>query len=815
MRCAGTWSFVLLNGKNFSNSVSSDPFPAAPFSGGARLTAEPVASNHAGHAPANAPTQAPAAPVIVTKSVDTTSLAFAAAATISGIDFASLGLVPALLNTLGNEGYSTPTPIQAKAIPIILAGRDVLGCAQTGTGKTAAFALPIIQRLMAHPDAAIKPTADEIMPEHASGRTRSKANGNNRLPRVLVLAPTRELAQQIADSFGTYGRGTGLRHTVIYGGVSQFHQVKALQTGVDIVVATPGRLMDLMQQRHVDLRNVTTFILDEADRMLDMGFIQPIQQIAGMLPAGRQTLLFSATMPKEVQHLADSLLNKPEKLATSRVSSAATTVEQRLYHVDKDTKQALLRYLCESDAVTRAVVFTKTKHAADRVAKRLERAGISVEAIHGDRNQNQRIRALDKLKSGEVKVLVATDVAARGLDVDAVSHVINYELPLDPEAYVHRIGRTGRAGMTGIAISMCGTEERGLLRAIEKLTGKQIPVVRELPNLSETIAAEKQANAEAKRRFEEHGGEDPSGRSDRGDRGGRGDRGSRGGDRGSFGRDSRGSNRNTDRSQERSFGNRGGSATHEFGAKPAFTAPTSGFGSDFTPTPRKPSGPAHPFRKPAAPGTFRRDEQAGSPAFNNTAPAASASSSDPASMERRVMREGFDVAAQDRPARPAFNKPFGGPASTSRGSQAHSGGQHGHGNNDQHGHQNPNNMPVRGNGYYGNQNAPAGQPGQSAGGGFGQQRPAFGSKPAFGQRPPFGGTPRSEGTPQFSGGKFGKPKFTGGGSSFNNGGGGGGGGGGNRFNGPGNNSGGGQGGGQSNFGGPNKFNGPSRGRKSY
>ncbi len=787
------------NGSNFS----SDPFPAAPFSGGARLTAEPEPVKRA--APTAHAAAESAAPVIVTKPVDTTSLAFAAAATLSGIDFGSLGLVPALLNTLANEGYSTPTPIQAKAIPIILAGRDVLGCAQTGTGKTAAFALPIIQRLMAHPDAAMKPTADDIMPEHASGRSRSKANGNNRLPRVLVLAPTRELAQQIADSFGTYGRGTGLRHTVIYGGVSQFHQVKALQTGVDIVVATPGRLMDLMQQRHVDLRNVTTFILDEADRMLDMGFIQPIQQIAGMLPAGRQTLLFSATMPKEVQHLADSLLNKPEKLATSRVSSAATTVEQRLYHVDKDTKQALLRYLCESDAVSRAVVFTKTKHAADRVAKRLERAGISVEAIHGDRNQNQRIRALAKLKSGEVKVLVATDVAARGLDVDAVSHVINYELPLDPEAYVHRIGRTGRAGMTGIAISMCGSEERGLLRAIEKLTGKQIPVVRELPNLSETIAAEKQANAEAKRRFEEHGGEDPSGRSDRGDRGGRGDRGDRG-SRGNFGRDSRGSNRNTDRSQERSFGNRDrAGANHEFGAKPAFVAPTTGFGSDFTPT-RKPSGPAHPFRKPAQPGTFRREEQAGSPAFNNSAPASNANA-DPASMERRVMREGFDVAAQDRPARPAFNKPFGGP----RGSQSHSGGQHSHGNNDQHGHQNPNNMPVRGNGYYGDQGAPAGQQGQ---GGFGQQRPAsgakpaFGSKPAFGQRPPFGGTPRSDGAPQFSGGKFGKPKFTGGGSSFNNGGSGGGG---NRFNGPGNSSGGGQGG----FGGPNKFNGPSRGRKSY
>ncbi|MBX3402052.1 MAG: DEAD/DEAH box helicase [Phycisphaeraceae bacterium] len=373
------------------------------------------------------------------------------------LQFSSLGLADPILRSLNTEGYTTPTPIQAQAIPPVLEGRDLLGCAQTGTGKTAAFALPILHRLHAQP-------AD-------------KSRRGPALPRVLVLSPTRELATQIGESFAVYGRHTGLSHTVIFGGVSQYHQVKALQRGVDVLVATPGRLIDLMEQRLVNLSAVRVLVLDEADRMLDMGFIQPIRRIVAALtePQSRQTLLFSATMPREIMHLADSLLRNPVKVAVTPVSSAVPLIEQSLYMVPRNSKQSLLERLLENRDVTRAVVFTKTKHGADRVARRLARAGVSSDAIHGNKAQNQRTRALDAFRSGRVRVLVATDVAARGLDVDGITHVFNFDLPMEPEAYVHRIGRTGRAGATGIAVSFCDHEERGLLRDIEKLTGKAVP----------------------------------------------------------------------------------------------------------------------------------------------------------------------------------------------------------------------------------------------------------------------------------------------------------------------------------------------------
>ena len=375
------------------------------------------------------------------------------------IQFSDLGLNDNILRSLTTEGYTTPTPIQAKAIPPVLEGRDLLGCAQTGTGKTAAFALPVLHRLISQPV--------------------DKTRRGPALPRVLVLSPTRELATQIAESFATYGRHTGLSLTTIFGGVSQFHQVKALQRGVDILVATPGRLMDLMEQRHVNLSNVQVFVLDEADRMLDMGFIQPIRKIAAVLPpaANRQTLMFSATMPKEIMHLADSLLRDPVKVAVTPVSSTVPLIEQSLYMVNRQGKPALLEHLLDDEKAARVVVFTKTKHGADRVSRRLEHAGITSDAIHGNKAQNNRQRALQAFRTGKIRVLVATDVAARGLDVDGITHVINYDLPMEPEAYVHRIGRTGRAGATGVAISFCDHEERGLLRDIERLTGKQVPQV--------------------------------------------------------------------------------------------------------------------------------------------------------------------------------------------------------------------------------------------------------------------------------------------------------------------------------------------------
>jgi ATP-dependent RNA helicase RhlE len=378
-------------------------------------------------------------------------------------DFASLALAQPLLRALTDQGYTEPTPIQAKTIPALLAGRDVLGCAQTGTGKTAAFALPLLHRLMQ--SQPVKPVPGQP-------------------PRVLILAPTRELASQIVESFVTYGRYTLVRTAVVFGGVSQFHQVKALQRGVDVLVATPGRLMDLMQQKLVRLDGVQALVLDEADRMLDMGFIEPIRRIVSALPKKRHTLLFSATMPKEIMHLADALLTDPVRVAVTPVSSAVPLITQSLYFVDRPWKQTLLEHVLASENATRAVVFTKTKHGADRVAQKLAQHGISADAIHGNKAQNRRTRTLDRFRNGALRVLVATDVAARGLDIDCVSHVINFDLPMEPEAYVHRIGRTGRAGATGIAISFCDREEVGLLRQIERLTKSKLPE-REMPSLAD------------------------------------------------------------------------------------------------------------------------------------------------------------------------------------------------------------------------------------------------------------------------------------------------------------------------------------------
>ncbi len=414
------------------------------------------------------------------------------------IDFASLQLAAPLLRTLAHEEYTTPTPIQAKAIPPIMEGRDVLGCAQTGTGKTAAFALPMLHRLHTAPV--------------------DKTHKGPVLPRALILSPTRELATQIAESFATYGKETRISGTVVFGGVSQFHQVKALQRGVDVLVATPGRLIDLMEQGFINLSRVSIFVLDEADRMLDMGFINPIRKIAACLPKTRQTLLFSATMPKEIMHLADSLLRNPVKVAVTPVSSAVPLIEQKVYFVPRPKKQAMLEHLLKDAAVSRVVVFTKTKHGADRVAKNLNRTGILTESIHGNKAQNQRIRALEGFRSGRSRVLVATDVAARGLDVDGITHVINYDLPMEPEAYVHRIGRTGRAGATGIAISFCDAEERDFLRAIERLTGKRVPTAGDLPELAHNPL--------------HHVREDRPDRGGAGFRGGQGFRGGPGGPRG-------------------------------------------------------------------------------------------------------------------------------------------------------------------------------------------------------------------------------------------------------------------------------------------
>ncbi len=361
-------------------------------------------------------------------------------------DFESLGVGGKLRRALKDVGYEQPTPIQSQAIPQLLRGMDVLGIAQTGTGKTAAFALPLLQRL-----------DDENSPARP------------RRPRALVLAPTRELALQIHEELATLGRYTGLRHAFIIGGVGQNPQVRALAQGLDVLVATPGRLLDLAAQRHVDLSEVSLLVLDEADRLLDMGFVRDVKRIVAQTPASRQSLLFSATMPQEVVTLAREILNEPVRVDVSPKQMTVKEIDQRVVMVDKGDKQRMLEHLLHDDEVSRAIVFTRTKHGANKVVRKLEGAGIGAEAIHGNKSQNARQRALQNFKNGETWVLVATDIAARGIDIDAVSHVFNYELPHEPESYVHRIGRTARAGATGAAWSLVDPSERNRLRAVERL----------------------------------------------------------------------------------------------------------------------------------------------------------------------------------------------------------------------------------------------------------------------------------------------------------------------------------------------------------
>jgi len=379
--------------------------------------------------------------------------------------FSDLGLVAPLQKAVRDAGYVHPTPIQVQAIPDVLAGRDLLGCARTGTGKTAAFALPILQRL----------AAGGSPPE--TGARRARAARNARAPRALVLAPTRELAAQIAESFATYGAGLPLDTTVIYGGVSQNPQVRALQRGVDVLVATPGRLVDLMGQRHARLDAIEVLVLDEADHMLDLGFLPDVRRILAAIPKRRQTLLFSATMPPPIAKLAAAVLHDPVEVFVTPAATPAEEVEQRVHHVERANKPALLASLLEDPAVERALVFTRTKRGADKVARLLNREGIPAHAIHGNKSQGQRERTLGGFRTGRVRVLVATDIAARGIDVDGITHVVNYELPNVPETYVHRIGRTARAGASGIAISLCSGEERELLRDVEKLIRRTIAAI--------------------------------------------------------------------------------------------------------------------------------------------------------------------------------------------------------------------------------------------------------------------------------------------------------------------------------------------------
>jgi ATP-dependent RNA helicase RhlE len=409
--------------------------------------------------------------------------------------FQTLGLIDPVQRAVAGAGYEIPTPIQSQAIPHLLAGRDVLGCAQTGTGKTAAFALPILDRLARTP-------------------RRAGARG----PRALVLTPTRELALQINEGFSTYGRHVAPKCAVIFGGVGQGPQVEALRRDTDIIVATPGRLIDLMEQGHARLEAVEMLVLDEADRMLDMGFIEPIRRIVSALPRRRQNLMFSATMPEAIRNLARKILVDPVEVSVTPVSSTAEKVRQWVLHVERGNKRALLKEVLRDPAMTRVLVFTRTKHGANRVAEDLDKKGVPSAAIHGNKSQNARQRALDAFKTGRIRVLVATDIAARGIDVDGVTHVVNFELPDEPESYVHRIGRTARAGASGVALSFCDAEERASLRDIERLIRAQVPVVSDHPFVGVPAPVEAQRERGPSGRPPHRG---PGG----GGRGGRGGRG--------------------------------------------------------------------------------------------------------------------------------------------------------------------------------------------------------------------------------------------------------------------------------------------------
>ncbi|MHC1696385.1 MAG: DEAD/DEAH box helicase [Eubacteriales bacterium] len=375
------------------------------------------------------------------------------------MQFKELKIIPEILKALERENYTVPTPIQQEAIPVILSGRDLLGCAQTGTGKTAAFAIPTLQLL---------------------GRDVADISVARKI-RALILTPTRELAIQIYDSFNTYGKYTRMKTFVIFGGVAQKPQEVILKEGVDILVATPGRLIDLMNQKLVDLSNVSMLVLDEADRMLDMGFIYDVKRIISRTPTKKQTLLFSATMPSEIATLSKELLINPARIDITPVSSTVDTIDQYLYYVDKANKRDLLTHLLQDSSITSALVFSRTKHGADNIVKHLQKYSISAQAIHGNKSQGARQNALNDFKKRKLRVLVASDIAARGIDIDELSHVINFDLPEVPETYVHRIGRTGRAGLAGIAISFCDYDEKELLKNIEKLTNKRLVEVKDHP----------------------------------------------------------------------------------------------------------------------------------------------------------------------------------------------------------------------------------------------------------------------------------------------------------------------------------------------
>lgn len=381
--------------------------------------------------------------------------------------FDKLDLVEPILNALQQEGYTQATPIQETAIPILLQHKDLLGCAQTGTGKTAAFAIPILQNLY----------------------LKYKNEKNHRSIKVLIVTPTRELAIQIGESFAAYGRNMSFKHTVVFGGVNQNPQVNALKAGVDILVATPGRLLDLHQQGFIAFRHLDVFVLDEADRMLDMGFIHDVKKLIKIIPEKRQTLFFSATMPDSIRSLASSILRSPEEVHVTPVSSTAETVQQEMYFVDANNKKDLLLHILKDKKIQTALVFTRTKHGADKVQKILSKGGIKAEAIHGNKSQNARQNALSNFKQRTTRVLVATDIAARGIDIDDLNLVINYEIPNIPETYVHRIGRTGRAGLDGKAISFCDIEERPFLKDIQKLIRFNVPVVDQHPFPAEIFIA--------------------------------------------------------------------------------------------------------------------------------------------------------------------------------------------------------------------------------------------------------------------------------------------------------------------------------------
>lgn len=399
--------------------------------------------------------------------------------------FADLGLIDPILDALKAKNYSEPTPIQAKAIPVILEEKDVLGCAQTGTGKTAAFAIPIIQ----------------LLEEHQVGFTRV-----NEI-RSLIVTPTRELAIQIDDNIKLYSQNTGLKHAVIFGGVKQGPQVAKLEKGVDILVATPGRLLDLIDQGYISLRKLEVFVLDEADRMLDMGFIHDIRKILKLLPKKRQSLFFSATMPKNIVELAHTILRDPVKIEVAPVSSTAETIQQYLYYTNKKTKNDLLLHLLENPEMDQVLVFGRTKHGSDKIARWLKKKGVQAAAIHGDKSQNQRQKALSDFKAGSLRVLVATDIAARGIDINQLKYVINYDVPNISETYVHRIGRSGRAGEEGISITLCEPEENAYIRDIEKLIKRKIEVVKDHPfpqtDKPMTAAQKKEFEKEKQRRKQE------------------------------------------------------------------------------------------------------------------------------------------------------------------------------------------------------------------------------------------------------------------------------------------------------------------------